>query len=150
MMEAKDVSSSLLKETDESSSDEDDIVAPSELVQIVAPYQEVKCWISSFIEEKRNQINLHNVQDFCVDPELRQNCARVDAVLVKRKGTTSHITVKDIKNYYGPQDQFDKLETPAQTDKISSNKKVYTTDEIEQKIKNLNNFQCQSPSSNIT
>ncbi|XP_073985123.1 MAP3K12-binding inhibitory protein 1-like [Rhodnius prolixus] len=139
-----------MEEENSESTDEEDLKANPEFVQILAPYSEVSCWISSFIQDKREQINLQNVQDFCVSQELRQNCARIDAVLVKRKGTTSHITVKDIKNYCGPQEKIDTASNSVQPDKIIPRKKVFTSEEVNAKIKKLNSlFGCESPTSSF-
>lgn len=47
--------------------------------------------IQSFMERKREQVNISNVKDFCIREEENEMCARVDAVLLRRKDAISHI-----------------------------------------------------------
>ncbi|XP_014240233.1 molybdopterin synthase catalytic subunit-like [Cimex lectularius] len=90
-----------LYDTEDEESEDEQVVAPPELVHLKVSRAEIDNWIKSFIQGKRNQINKQNIIDFCVEEGKRQNCARVDAVLVKRKDTSSHIKVQDIENYWG-------------------------------------------------
>ncbi|XP_069695783.1 molybdopterin synthase catalytic subunit isoform X2 [Periplaneta americana] len=76
------------------------------LVQIKAGSEEITRRINSFIERKREQVNLGNIQDFCYHgnaPITDGSCARVDALLVRRKDSKSHLRVRRVLNPWGPQ-----------------------------------------------
>ncbi|KAJ9574066.1 hypothetical protein L9F63_008592 [Diploptera punctata] len=77
---------------------------PSHLIQIKADSKERR--INSFIERKRDQVNLGNIQDFCSHgstPVNEYSCARVDALLIRRKDSKSHLRVRRVLNTWGPQ-----------------------------------------------
>nr|CAD7203924.1 unnamed protein product [Timema douglasi] len=61
--------------------------------------------ISSFIERKREQVNLSNIHDFCHrdNVQVETSCARVNAVLLCRKDSKSHLRVRRVLNQWGPQ-----------------------------------------------
>lgn len=65
----------------------------SHLIQVKASNEELDQRIQKFIERKREEINKANVRDFCVKRKLDDpdSCARVDAVLVKRKDSKGHL-----------------------------------------------------------
>lgn len=70
-----------------------------DLVQITASNNEIQQRIERFMKQKRDIINRTNLLDFCVsnstNPESEVNsCARVDAVLVRRKNSKSHLKSK--------------------------------------------------------
>nr|XP_033328000.1 molybdopterin synthase catalytic subunit [Megalopta genalis]XP_033328001.1 molybdopterin synthase catalytic subunit [Megalopta genalis]XP_033328002.1 molybdopterin synthase catalytic subunit [Megalopta genalis]XP_033328003.1 molybdopterin synthase catalytic subunit [Megalopta genalis] len=77
------------------------------LVQIRATNEELNRRIASFIERKRQQVNIVNVQEFCYhrekDEENEDSCARVDAILIRRKDSKSHVRVHRVLNTWGPQ-----------------------------------------------
>ncbi|XP_076657361.1 molybdenum cofactor synthesis 2B [Halictus rubicundus] len=77
------------------------------LVQIRATNEELNHRIASFIERKRQQVNMVNVQEFCYhrdqDEEHEDSCARVDAILIRRKDSKSHVKVHRVLNTWGPQ-----------------------------------------------
>ncbi|XP_076283417.1 molybdenum cofactor synthesis 2B isoform X2 [Lasioglossum baleicum] len=77
------------------------------LVQIRATNEELNHRIASFIERKRQQVNMVNVQEFCYhrdqDEEHEDSCARVDAILIRRKDSKSHVKVHRVLNAWGPQ-----------------------------------------------
>ncbi|XP_015171240.1 PREDICTED: molybdopterin synthase catalytic subunit [Polistes dominula] len=77
------------------------------LVQIKANSNELKHRIESFIERKRQQVNLVNIQEFCCNreqyDEKQDSCARVDAILIRRKDSKSHVKVHRVLNSWGPQ-----------------------------------------------
>ncbi|KYQ52292.1 Molybdopterin synthase catalytic subunit [Trachymyrmex zeteki] len=82
-----------------------DVVDPN-LVQIRANSEELNRRIESFIERKRQHVNTVNVQEFCRYSENNGNensCARVDAILIRRKDSRSHIKVHRVLNEWGPQ-----------------------------------------------
>nr|CAD7447986.1 unnamed protein product [Timema bartmani] len=61
--------------------------------------------ILSFIERKREQVNLSNIHDFCYrdNVQVEASCARVNAVLLCRKDSKSHLRVRRVLNQWGPQ-----------------------------------------------
>lgn len=66
------------------------------LVQIKAQNEEIEERISKYMERKRNEINLANVRDFCQRninnlDDLKESCARVDSMLIKRKDSKGHL-----------------------------------------------------------
>lgn len=84
----------------------DKIVIDPNLVQIRADSEELNRRIKSFIERKRQQVNTVNVQEFCCHSERNDNensCARVDAILIRRKDSKSHVRVHRVLNTWGPQ-----------------------------------------------
>ncbi|XP_053985453.1 molybdopterin synthase catalytic subunit [Hylaeus volcanicus] len=88
--------------------DEDSkVVIDPNLVQIRATNQELYHRIESFIERKRQQVNIVNVQEFCCHREkndkTEDSCARVDAILIRRKDSKSHVKVHRVRNAWGPQ-----------------------------------------------
>ncbi|XP_076165176.1 molybdenum cofactor synthesis 2B isoform X2 [Ptiloglossa arizonensis] len=91
---------------------ESKVVIDPNLVQIRATNQELYHRIASFIERKRQQVNIVNVQEFCCHREQNDkkedSCARVDAILIRRKDSKSHVKVHRVLNAWGPQtvDQF--------------------------------------------
>lgn len=69
-----------------------------DLVQIKASNSEILRRINRFMERKREMLNMTNVLDFCVpttsniDLNTETNsCARIDAVLTRRKDSKSHL-----------------------------------------------------------
>jgi len=83
-----------------------DAIDPN-LVQIRASSEELNHRIESFIERKRQQINTVNIQEFCRHSEKSDkneySCARVDAILIRRKDSKSHVKVHRVLNVWGPQ-----------------------------------------------
>ncbi|XP_018393532.1 PREDICTED: molybdopterin synthase catalytic subunit-like [Cyphomyrmex costatus] len=83
----------------------EDVIDPN-LVQIQANSEELNRRIKSFISRKRQHVNTVNVQEFCRHSEENDNknsCARVDAILIRRKDSRSHIKVHRVLNEWGPQ-----------------------------------------------
>ncbi|KAK9299711.1 hypothetical protein QLX08_007342 [Tetragonisca angustula] len=83
------------------------VIIDPNLVQIRATPDELKHRILSFIERKRQQVNIVNVQEFCSHrdqcDENENSCARVDAILIRRKDSKSHVKVHRVLNAWGPQ-----------------------------------------------
>ncbi|KAF4520615.1 hypothetical protein B566_EDAN007480, partial [Ephemera danica] len=87
----------------------------SSLVQIKATPEEVRRRIECFISRKRQDVNRINIRDFCTrsldslgqqeegEEEVVESCARIDAVLVPRKDSKSHLRVRRVLNTWGPQ-----------------------------------------------
>ncbi|XP_044729373.1 molybdopterin synthase catalytic subunit [Chrysoperla carnea] len=80
-----------------------------DLVQIKASNSEILRRINRFMERKREMLNMTNVLDFCVpntsniDLHTETNsCARIDAVLTRRKDSKSHLRVRRVHNVQGP------------------------------------------------
>ncbi|CAK9808851.1 Molybdopterin synthase catalytic subunit [Anthophora plagiata] len=100
------------EEEEEEEEDEFRVVIDPNLVQIRATSDELNNRISSFIERKRQQVNIVNVQEFCChrhqSDENEDSCARVDAILIRRKDSKSHVKVHRVLNAWGPQmvDQY--------------------------------------------
>ncbi|KAL0114442.1 hypothetical protein PUN28_011596 [Cardiocondyla obscurior] len=80
-----------------------DVIDPN-FVQIRANSEELNHRIKSFIESKRQQVNNVNIQEFCRHSGNNKNsCARVDAILIRRKDSKSHVKVHRVLNAWGPQ-----------------------------------------------
>ncbi|XP_012256802.2 molybdopterin synthase catalytic subunit-like isoform X2 [Athalia rosae] len=85
-----------------------DVEIDPNLVQIQASAEELNRRIEAFITRKREQMNIVNVQEFCchrarVDEEQEESsCARVDAILIRRKDSKSHVKVHRVLNPWGP------------------------------------------------
>ncbi|XP_046402504.1 molybdopterin synthase catalytic subunit [Ischnura elegans] len=75
---------------------------PPHLIQVKASTDEINHRIEMFIKRKRETINLTNIRDFCQGVK-EGTCARVNAVLVPRKGSKSHLKVRKVLNKWGPQ-----------------------------------------------
>ncbi|XP_046422745.1 molybdopterin synthase catalytic subunit isoform X1 [Neodiprion fabricii] len=85
-----------------------DVPVNSNLVQIRVSTDELNRRINAFIARKREQNNIVNVQEFCshrvkVDEDRANSCARVDAILIRRKDSKSHVKVHRVLNPWGPQ-----------------------------------------------
>lgn len=89
---------------DDSESDGLDSVPP-DLIQVKADDTELKRRMEAFMELKRNQVNLSNIRDFCGNANSDLSCARVDAVVVRQKGSKGHLRVRRVLNKTGPQTQ---------------------------------------------
>ncbi|XP_014489455.1 PREDICTED: molybdopterin synthase catalytic subunit [Dinoponera quadriceps] len=85
----------------------DKIVIDPNQVQIRANAEELNHRIESFIEKKRRQANIGNVREFCCRSEQNEDnqnsCARVDAILMHRNDSKSHMKVHRVFNIWGPQ-----------------------------------------------
>ncbi|XP_043793174.1 molybdopterin synthase catalytic subunit isoform X2 [Apis laboriosa] len=92
---------------EEEEKEESKIIIDPNLVQIRASSNELNHRISAFIERKRQQVNIVNVQEFCChrdqNDENEDSCARVDAILIRRKDSKSHVKVHRVLNTWGPQ-----------------------------------------------
>ncbi|CAH1118910.1 unnamed protein product [Phaedon cochleariae] len=79
---------------------------PPYLVQIKAMNNEIEERISRFMQRKRSDIDVHNIREFCCGERNSEfTCARVDAVLQKRKDSKSHLQVHRVLNSYQHRDQ---------------------------------------------
>jgi len=79
-------------------------VDPS-LVQVHASKKELDERINRFIETKRSDINATNILEFCNKNQEDFNedsCARIDAVLVKKRDSKSHLRKSVVANQLGP------------------------------------------------
>lgn len=92
---------------EEGEEDESSVIIDPNIVQIRATPDELNHRISSFIERKRQQVNIVNVREFCChrdqNEESEDSCARVDAILIRRKDSKSHVKVHRVLNAWGPQ-----------------------------------------------
>ncbi|KAJ8962616.1 hypothetical protein NQ318_001009 [Aromia moschata] len=71
------------------------------LIQIKGSNSEVDERINKFMERKRSEIDINNIREFCCgDRNSEFSCARVDAVLQKRKDSKSHLQVNRVLNSY--------------------------------------------------
>ncbi|XP_054264766.1 molybdopterin synthase catalytic subunit-like [Macrosteles quadrilineatus] len=77
-----------------------DMDVSPDLIQVNASIKEINDRIDKFIRYKRDQANINNVLDFCGASSDRQFCARVDAVLVRKKDSTSHMAVRNVLDRY--------------------------------------------------
>ncbi|XP_011860371.1 PREDICTED: molybdopterin synthase catalytic subunit isoform X2 [Vollenhovia emeryi] len=94
------------------------------LIQIRASSEELNHRIESFIERKRQQVNTVNVQEFCHSEKsgINENsCARVDAILIRRKDSKSHVKVHRVLNIWGPQTINQSILRKSVTNNTSSN-----------------------------
>ncbi|XP_034239291.1 molybdopterin synthase catalytic subunit [Thrips palmi] len=89
---------------DDSDGDVVDIVPP-DLIQVKADDAELKRRMEAFMDFKRNQVNFSNIRDFCGNANSELSCARVDAVVVRQKGSKGHLRVRRVLNKTGPQTQ---------------------------------------------
>ncbi|XP_043272710.1 molybdopterin synthase catalytic subunit [Venturia canescens] len=121
-----------MKSECDSDEDCDVVVIDSNQVQIRADNEELNRRIESFITRKRQQVNAVNVQEFCSrrylgDEEGEISCARVDAILVRRKDSKSHVKVHRVLNSRGPQ-TMDPLMLFAETNKCSKKNSSQASD----------------------
>ncbi|KAH0953125.1 hypothetical protein HN011_004696 [Eciton burchellii] len=83
-----------------------EIIIDPDTVQVRASREELNRRIQAFIERKRQQVNALNIQEFCCHSERSDDgnsCARVDAILIRRKDSKSHVKVHRVLNTWGPQ-----------------------------------------------
>lgn len=81
------------------------ILAESSLVQVTASKIEIDRRIQAFIERKRTAINRTNIQEFCnrhSSEPVENSCARVDAVVVRKVDSKSHLRQSTAINEWGP------------------------------------------------
>ncbi|XP_061392338.1 molybdopterin synthase catalytic subunit-like [Musca vetustissima] len=97
---------------------------PSKFVQISASETEINRRIQSFIERKREEIDINNIVDY-INPNYtaeKQNddeeessssssCARIAGTIIKQENSKCHLKVRQIENKIGPQVRQDYLET---------------------------------------
>ncbi|XP_072379843.1 molybdopterin synthase catalytic subunit [Diabrotica undecimpunctata] len=77
------------------------------LIQIKASKAEVDSRINKLMERKRYEIDLSNIHEFCPSDRTSEfTCARVDAVVHKRKDGKSHLQVNRVINSYQWRDQI--------------------------------------------
>lgn len=75
-------------------------------IQVLASKAELDRRIAAFIAAKREEINRLNNIDFCRRFEEvpdGESCARVDAILVKKEGSRSHLRTASVPKITGPQ-----------------------------------------------
>lgn len=77
---------------------------PAHLIQIKTSKEDLNNRIRKFMEKKRAEIDVNNIKEFCYgDRTSEYTCARVDAILQKRKDSKSHLLSKLIHivlNFY--------------------------------------------------
>lgn len=111
-------------------------------IQVKANAAELKRRITSFIAKKREQVNLVNIQEFCSniisvgnvsdDENEIDSCARVDAVVMKRKDSKSHVKVHRVYN------TFDQLKLNKASDSSNSDSGVEERLLSAEKLVNIN------------
>ena len=79
------------------SAKQEEIKVPEELVQIQASNEEMNERIDKYIESKRSEIDASNVLEFC-DGSESIGSARIDAVLVKKRDSKSHLRTSSVQN----------------------------------------------------
>ncbi|XP_031769261.1 molybdopterin synthase catalytic subunit isoform X1 [Galleria mellonella] len=84
-----------------------DTIDPN-LVQINVSSEELQQRMQNFIERKRQQVNISNIQDFIPsqgvnEPEDTETCARVRTQFVKRSDSKGHLKIRKVHNEWGPQ-----------------------------------------------
>ncbi|XP_042231712.1 molybdopterin synthase catalytic subunit-like isoform X2 [Homarus americanus] len=75
-------------------------------VQIVASKQELDRRIAAFQQRKREELDVLNVQEFCVlsgGASSISSCARTSAIVLRSKGSNSHLKMTHVVNDWGPQ-----------------------------------------------
>ena len=119
------------KECDWAGQEIGEIVDP-EMIQIKASDEEVNRRIDSFIERKREEMNAANVLEFCsrhvTDEPNDFSCARVDAVLVRKTDSSSHLRKSSVVNSDAPS------ESPSQGKEKSD---TVPTEAIEERVNNI-------------
>ncbi|XP_061390939.1 molybdopterin synthase catalytic subunit-like [Musca vetustissima] len=78
---------------------------PSKFVQISASETEINRRIQSFIERKREEIDINNISS------SSSSCARIAGTIIKQENSKCHLKVRQIENKIGPQVRQDYLET---------------------------------------
>ncbi|KAJ0173474.1 hypothetical protein K1T71_010623 [Dendrolimus kikuchii] len=77
------------------------------LVQINVSSDELQQRIQNFIERKREQVNVSNIQDFipgvAESGEDTETCARVRTQFVRRNDSKGHLKIRKVNNEWGPQ-----------------------------------------------
>lgn len=82
------------------------IEIPPEFIRINASKTEVDKRIAAFMECKRAESDVANIQEFCHRlPLADDSCARTESVLITRKDSKSHLKVSRVVNSSGPQTQ---------------------------------------------
>lgn len=96
-------------------------------IQIRADVCEIKRRINAFITRKRMEVDEINLHEFCNRPNTGEgldksgiSCARVDAVLVKRSGSKSHVKISRVVNSWGPQTQTQVVDYCSQPEMIQN------------------------------
>ncbi|XP_005182004.2 molybdopterin synthase catalytic subunit [Musca domestica] len=131
---------------DEKLCDIQEHVLPSKFVQISASETEINRRIQSFIERKREEIDINNIVDY-INPnytaenpnEETSSCARISGTVIKQENSKCHLKVRQIENKMGPQVLQDYLETldslmdSKQNQKIKQEKKESPTNTLSTK-----------------
>ncbi|XP_060805221.1 molybdopterin synthase catalytic subunit [Amyelois transitella] len=76
------------------------------LVQINVSNEELQQRIQNFIERKREQVNVSNIQDFTPEGASEtgdETCARVRTQFVRRSDSKGHLKIRKVHNEWGPQ-----------------------------------------------
>ncbi|XP_053613395.1 molybdopterin synthase catalytic subunit [Plodia interpunctella] len=77
------------------------------LVQINVSNEELEKRIQNFIERKREQVNISNIQDFTPEGVSEtgdtETCARVRTQFVRRSDSKGHLKIRKVHNEWGPQ-----------------------------------------------
>ncbi|XP_059226202.1 molybdopterin synthase catalytic subunit-like [Stomoxys calcitrans] len=95
---------------------------PSKFVQISANETEIVRRIQSFIERKRDEIDLSNIVDYIRPSSLEEmkqdinsencqvdSCARINGTIIKQENSKCHLKIRKTDNKMGPQMQHDYL-----------------------------------------
>lgn len=96
----------VISETKEVSKQPGETVQNSNLVQILASKQEIQRRITAFQQRKREELDMLNIQEFCTlngGPASQNSCARTTAVVLRSKGSSSHLKLTRVVNEWGPQ-----------------------------------------------
>lgn len=108
--------------------------AATECIQIKASNSELDKRISAFMERKRAESDVFNIQEFCHRLPLdgsENSCARTEAVLISRKDSKSHLKVSRCVNMWGPQTHS---EVPALS---SATTQLKPTPAIQERLQNM-------------
>lgn len=103
------------------------------LIQITANDVEVERRVKCFVDRKRDEIDLMNVQDFIgqkpPDDDETMTCARVASVVYKARDSKGHLKVQRVTNVIGPQNfdykyELDKLMDKSVTSPMKVKKEI--------------------------
>ncbi|XP_045112335.1 molybdopterin synthase catalytic subunit-like [Portunus trituberculatus] len=75
-------------------------------VQIILSKEEINRRIAAFQKHKREELDVLNIQEFCSlsgGPTSQNSCARTSAVVLRSKGSRSHLKLTHVVNEWGPQ-----------------------------------------------
>lgn len=122
---------------------ENEVVVPKEMLQIRADEQEINRRVNCFIERKRKEIDLNNIEDFIEKNEKVENddsCARVYSSVYRIKGAKAHLPTDRVKNEEGPQTSNYKTTLNKLMSESSPVKTKTEIEGVEERLNNVEHF----------